>query len=260
MRNMVLLAVLVVVLTAVPVAAQEAPAGNLAQVVSFVVTDAAAFEAGLKAHNQYHAGLNDPMPIQTFEIITGPRGGEYLRGSFGRTWASFDAEMANLAADAADTAQNLDPHVTRSEVTIYEVQPEISRFPEGGIRPLFKIIEFRLKWGHERTFMDAIGKIHAALGEVEDFRPYIWYRLEDGGHVPTYVVSLPSDDWAGFAQPDRGIDQIVGEKYGEEAGAIFEAMGSAIESESNYTIAYREDLSYLPAGGAEAAGAAKATE
>lgn len=257
MRKSLACLCLAVVSAVVPAAAQEAPRGNLARVTYWTVADADAFEAGVQAHNQFHASLGDPVPIHTFEVVTGPRVGQYIRASFGHTWADFDAEMANLEGDAADSAKNLDPHVTGSVPAIYEALPELSHYTEGGVRPLAKIITFQLKWGHERAFMDAVGKIHAALSEVEGFRPYLWYRLEDGGHVPSYVVSLPSDDWAGFAQPERGIDEIVGEKYGEEAGAIFEAMGSAIESESSYTIAYRSDLSYLPAVPAEAAEAAE---
>lgn len=41
-------------------------------------------------------------------------------------------------------------------------------------------------------------------------------------------------------------------KYGGEEGAsVFEATETSVESETRYTIAYRADLSYVPAGAGE---------
>ena len=255
MRKTVAGLVLAVLLCAgsVAVQAQDAPGGSLARVSFWSVSDAAAFETGLKAHNEFHARHDDPLPIHTFEILTGPRTGQYMRTEFGRTWADFDAEEAMADEDAEDSANDFYPYITSAEPAIYKWLPELSRMPAGGIMPMAEIFIFDLKWGSERSFAETIGKIHAALSEMEDFRPYIWYRLEDGGDVPTWVVSLPSANWAGFGDDSNDkLGAILAEKYGEEeAGAIVEAMAAAVEHETQYTIAYRKDLSYLPAAGDE---------
>lgn len=252
MRKIVTGLVLVVVLCAgsFAVHAQEAPAGTLAKVSLLTVSDVAAFEAGVKAHNEFHAHRHDPLPIQTFEIITGPDDGKFFRAQFGRTWADFDAEEAMADEDAADVAKTAGPYISSVVPSIYKLMPELSNMPKGDITPMAKIIVFDLRWGSEQGFAEAVGKVHAALSEIEGFRPYIWYRLEDGGEVPTWLVSLPSNSWTDFDDSDRQLGPILAKKYGEEgAKAIFAGMQAAVEHETQYTIAYRKDLSYLPAAG-----------
>lgn len=242
-----LLCVAIGVLMVLPLAAQEG-GGDLARVSTWTVDDAAAFEAGLKAHNDFHRSHDDPSAIHTFEIITGKNAGRYMRASFGHTYADFDAEAAMMAEDAADSAQHLEPYVTHVEPALYRFLPEISRLPEGGISPLARVLVFEVTWGRADEFLGAIAKIHAAIGELDEPGAYIWYELVDGGSVPTFVASLPRENWAGFAgfEPED-VGKAVMARYGADGASVFEAMESSVESEVRYTIAYRADLSYVPA-------------
>lgn len=227
-----------------PLAAQGG--GDLARVAYWSVNDVGKFEAGLVAHNGFHAALKDPTPLFTFEIVSGARTGQYIRGSFNHTWADFDDEEKTAAADDADSATHLTPYIAAAEPGIYRYHPELSRPHEGLPAKLSRILVFELRFGKSRQFEEAVAKVHAALNEVETWGNYFWYELVDGGHLPTYVLSLPSETWAGYTPHVPGFAEIVAKKYGDQAPAIFEALEGAVKSEDSYTITFRKDLSYLP--------------
>ena len=241
---------LVLLLAAAPLAAQDG-GGTLARVTFWSVNDVAGFEAGLVAHNAFHAAQKDPSALHTWQIISGERTEQYVHASFGHTWADFDAEEKMAPADDADSAVHLTPFITHSEPGTYRFIPEISRPAAGGPTPLARILVFHVKFGMSRQFEGAVAKIHAALNEVEDWGSYFWYERVEGGPVPTYVVSLPSANWAGFAPHEPGLAAVVGKEYGDQAAAIFEALEGAVESEDTYTIAYRKDLSHIPSAATE---------
>ena len=239
---------LVLLLAAVPLAAQDA-AGTLAHVTFWSVDDVAGFEAGLVAHNAFHVAQKDPSALFTWQVISGERNGQYVRASFGHTWADFDTEEKMAPADDADSAVHLTPYITHSDPGTYRFIPEISRPAAGEPTPLARILVFHVKFGKSRQFEGAVAKIHAALNDVEDWGNYLWYELVEGGPVPTYVLSLPSANWVGFTPHEPGFAAIVGKKYGDQAAAILAALDDAVESEDSYTIAYRKDLSYIPSAG-----------
>ncbi len=239
-----------VLLTVFPVAALLLPAaataeGNITRVTYWTVErgSESQFEAGLAAHNKLHADQGDDWAFHTFQVLTGPHTGKYIRITFGHEWADFDTEGDNLEGDAEDAALHTAPYIEGAKTSFYKALPEISRTgpPTGMSRSIF----FHLKYGHSRPFVEAITKVHQAL-EGRDWRPYAWYTLVDGGSSPTYVVTLPSDGWAGFAPGDTDLAEVVSEKYGEAAAEIWEALESSVAKSWSHTIARRADLSYVP--------------
>lgn len=239
----VLLPALTIAALVLPVAAHGQ--GNITRVTYWTVDRGAGaqFEAGLKAHNKLHADQGDDWAFHTFQVLTGPNTGKYIRITFGHEWADFDTEGDNLEGDAEDAAMHTAPYIEDAKTSFYEALPDISRSgpPTGMSRSVF----FHLKYGHRREFVDAITKIHQAL-EGKDWRPYAWYRLADGGWSPTYVVTLPSPDWAGFAPSDTTLAQVVEEEYGDAAAEIWAALESSVSKSWSQTLSRRADLSYVP--------------
>ena len=72
-------------------------------------------------------------------------------------------------------------------------------------------------------------------------------EVVDGGDIPTFIVVLPSDNWAGFAPADPSIGEMLGEAYGEEGAAKIFAAFESVDEQHSATFAYRPDLSYTPA-------------
>ncbi len=216
--------------------------GNLASITYWTIEDGAteAFEAGLKAHNQIHADHNDPAPLLTWQVISGPRIGQYGRGSFGHSWADFDLDDEFTAADNADSAMHITPHIESAEPMIWAKMEEVSNSADGPGQ-IMRIIEFHVRPGHQGTFEQAVVKIHANLSK-HDWPPYDWYALVDGGRTPTYAVVIPRDNWAGFAPGDVSFMEAMG----EEGPAIMQALGEATESQVNWMIEARPELSYWP--------------
>ena len=242
-------AAMALALMLLPAPALAGDAGNVARVTYWTIRDGheADFEAGLAAHNQIHVDQQDPNALLTWQIVTGKRNGQYLRGSFGHDWADFDQESAIAEADAADSAKNIDPHIANAEPVFAVAMPELSN-PGSGPSSVSQVIFFHVRPGKQQQFEGVIGKIHAALGKVEGGWPaYIWYEVSTGS-LPTYVVSLPRGNWAGFEPGDTSLGAAVAAEYGAEgAGKIFEALGDAIEHQHSYITVLRTDLSYLPA-------------
>jgi hypothetical protein len=226
------------------IAVAQEGGGTLASVTYWSIAPGtqAQFEAGLKAHNQLHAGQEDPVPLLTWEMLSGPRVGQFGRGSFGHVWSDFDVEPANAAADVADSQVHITPYIAGAEPMVWDHLPGISN-PAAAPGAISRIIEFYLHPGHEQAFLGAIKRIHEILAE-HDWAPYDWYALVDGGEVPTMAVVLPRDNYAGFAPPDPSLDEVLG----EEAAEIFEIIGKATRKQVNSTAAFRPDLSYMPSG------------
>lgn len=224
--------------------------GNLANVTWWTVeqADREAFEAGLKKHNEFHAAQGDPVPILTWEEISGPRIGQYGRGSFNHHWADFDQDPETLAADTADSNQHITPFIAGAEPTIWAFRADMSRPRTTGSGAVSRVFEFRVRPGEAFAFEQAVGKIHAALSKHGDWPSYEWYELVDGGRTPTYVVVLQRDNWAGFAPGEPSMMEAVSAEYGDGTAAIFQSLGAATEKQINSMIVFRPDLSYLPAG------------
>ena len=124
---------LVLLLAAVPLAAQDA-AGTLAHVTFWSVDDVAGFEAGLVAHNAFHVAQKDPSALFTWRVISGERNGQYVRASFGHTWADFDTEEKMAPADDADSAVHLTPYITHSDPGTYRFIPRSAGLPPASRR------------------------------------------------------------------------------------------------------------------------------
>jgi hypothetical protein len=231
-----------------PVSALAGDDGNVASVTYWTVRDGheEEFEAGVAAHNKIHADNNDPQAYLTWRIVSGKRNGQYLRASFGHDWADFDAVSEFAEADDADAAANVTPHIAKAEPVYGVALPDISN-PPTGPSSLSQVVYFHVEPGKQAQFMGAVGKIHAALEKVEGgWRPYVWYELRTGSS-PTFVVSLPSANWAGLARDERLMAAVAAEHGPEGLQKIMQAFGDAIEHEHSYISVFRADLSYIPA-------------
>lgn len=228
-------------LAGTPAAAQDG--GNLSSIVTWSIQAGSTeeFEAGLVAHNQFHADQGDPVPIMTWMIVSGPAVGSYGRGSFGHSWADFDQDEEFAKADTADSAATITPYIKSSNPTIWAEMPELSN-PADGPGNVLRVIQFAVRPGHAGAFEQGVAKIHAALSE-HDWPSYLWHSLVDGGRTPTYAVVLPRENYAGFAPGETTFMEALG----EDGPAILQAMGAATESQMSFTLQLRTDLSYFPA-------------
>lgn len=237
-------------LLAVPMMAQ-APGGAVVRVAVWKVRPGMGqqFEAGLKKHNQFHVKANDPVAIETWEILSGPSTGQFLRIVSQPNWTAFDSETYDAAADAADSAANLDPYMETSGVEWWRFLPDASRGPMNtGPSAMDEVLFFHLNMGHSREFMALIKKVTEAANKTNWSENYYWYALENGGEHPTFAIVLPKSRMADFEEPELTFPAMLEKALGRgEAEMVYKGFDKSIHCERSQIIGYRADLSYTPA-------------
>jgi hypothetical protein len=253
MKQFTILAVLCLLLGATALQAQDYD-GSLAMLTEWTIAQGTApdFEAGLARHNAFHAIKNDTETLLTWEVLTGEHTGMYFRGSFDHHWADFDQPFPE--GDAEDSAANITPYIANTVTRVWGMMPEVSNPPAEAGPPsaMAQITEFHLRWGSVRQFQEAIAKVHEVATQTKWGEHYIWYTLMSGGMSPTLVLVIPADNWAGFVEPEVTFaEMMVGTLGPEGMQQLMDKFTSSVESEETYHIAYRPDLSYLPAAAGE---------
>jgi hypothetical protein len=207
----------------------------------------AKFEEGLKRHNDFHRRQSDPLALSTFQVQSGPGGGAYIRLAGDRHWSDFDAEEAMAKADQADSAVNTDPYIASATTSYYRLLADVSR-PKESPSSMYALAFYRAKFAKSRDFMRAARKIHEGIGKTQWPVHYAWFALVNGGEGPEFVLSLPRDKWADFNPPEKPFDKMMEEAFGRaEADSIGETFDNAVAGVSSEIVAYRADLSYVPA-------------
>ena len=238
-------------LLAAPVAAQDND-GNIAWIVFFQAKHGhnQELEDGVKKHMAWHGEQNGTWAWAVWSYETGESTGSYGAGTFGHNWADFDNLDVDAAADGADVAANIVPHVTPgTEWRYYQALMKVSK-PRDEAAPLSEVIVFRLHYGKDGDFMYLIGKFHKAIEETGWPVNYIWYRLMNGGQSTEYVLVLPRDNYASMKGPDKSFAAMLAEAVGQqEAQSLLKQWSKVVKSESSSLIRSRPDLGYTPEGG-----------
>lgn len=203
---------------------------------------------GSKKHNEYHASKGDPWTWYTWEIVSGSESGQYLIGTFWHAWSDFDNPPVPTAEDNADYMETIVPHEAgwRGEHVVY--MPDHSYPPDDmGIRPLYVLYRIKIKPGMAEAYLNAVKKFPEAARKAEVSWRYTFWRIADGGAVPSFYVSLPFSSWAERGEQGSPFEEILTKAYGRgEAHAILHTFDKAIAYESSMVIEYRPDLSYVP--------------
>jgi hypothetical protein len=62
-----------------------------------------------------------------------------------------------------------------------------------------------------------------------------------------FVETVPKEDWASFAPPEKTPFQLIMELYGsEDTISITRLLGEIVEKENSEVVFFRPDLSYEP--------------
>ena len=208
----------------------------------------AGFEEALKAHMEYRASLGDPWTWEVFEVAVGEDVGTFQVGSWGHTWADFDAYEAWDGATAAGAhfGATVSPLLEDMTSTVTQDNAQITRPPpDPNAAPnLVNVTTFYLNPGQISAFNENLMKFHEAIGKAELPFYYASSSLVAGGRGPTFTIVGFADNWAGFADPDPGMEQAMMEMYGEEeAMEIFSAFGESYRFVETFIARHRTDLS-----------------
>jgi hypothetical protein len=149
-------------------------------------------DAGYRRHLDWHVRAGDRWAWYLWEVVNGDRAGLYVDGTFGHTWADFDA-ATNPDGDGADNDLNVEPFATRGANHAWHLRPELGGEavdPEAA--PFVLRAEYQVRPESAPTFDNILRRLRAPLGG----RPYAVHELVTGGALPTYVLWVPTKSWA----------------------------------------------------------------
>lgn len=238
---------------ALPAGAQLAPKSlNEVIVVKPKPSMSAQWEAGLKKLNDWAHAHNITLARQSWEIISGPRTGQYAISSPGHDWKDFDAAAKSSQEVRTQILADVDPYTESHLISYWEYQEDLSghAFNSSQSPPTFlEITTYFLKPGGEPAVTDAIKAANAAIEKTHwPGKPSGWWTLLNGDDGPQMALATERANWADFQPPETSFIKMLNEVYGEEgAAALGKKFFGALRSWRTEIWAYRADLSYIPA-------------
>lgn len=207
------------------------------------------FEDGVKRHFEVARNQGADDAWFAWEIITGENTGKYYVGTFGHSWADFDEMPGDPAAMQASFEQNIRPHVEHAVPGFWRYREDLSRETgemEGPTR-FAQLYYYKAHLGGAEELEAVFRAVREAADNQGWSEEWEVYSLVNGGEHPLYVVAIGSDDFAGFAEPDPNMGQMLATELGQQgAGDLFRRFVEAVEWEKSETIAWRQDLSLIP--------------
>jgi hypothetical protein len=207
----------------------------------------ATFEAALKTHMEFRREQGDPWGWGIGQVVVGEKVGTYYALSGGHAWADFDAYNNSAFVETADAhwAATVQPLVESMTNWISMDLPDLSRVPTEPMAPtLYEVTAFYLNPGGEMAFNEGVGKVLQAASDAD--APMYWSAstARVGMEGPVMFIMGMSEDWAGLAEPDPNMEEILVEAYGEEgAMEIFRQFADAYHHYTSFIVVARMDLS-----------------
>jgi hypothetical protein len=208
------------------------------------------YEDGRKQKADWHKQQKDSQGLYVFETLTGERTGTYIVGRIGQHWSDLDKPSVADADDLAQYRKLIGGVVEKLETSYWEFQPKWSNPPTDMNGKYTEVFTFHIRYGHADDFRSAIARAAEARQKMNSQAHVSWYRLVNGGHGGTYVLTIEHANWASM-EDDPAIKPLRDDlraAFGEqEAMSVIERLNSSIEGTYSELIQFRPDLSYIPA-------------
>lgn len=209
------------------------------------------YQDGRKQKAEWHKQQKDTQPLLVWETISGENTGTYIVGRLGQHWSDLDKPSVPDDADLAEYQKAIGGYVESMVARYYEFMPKISNPSNATTAPKFdEILTFRVRYNKASEFRSAIARVYDATQKTKWPPNYEWYALANGGDTGTFVLVLPRNSWADFAdKPDvKPFREMLKEAFGQaEADSIVDRIDGSVQNEMSEIIQFRPDLSYLPA-------------
>jgi hypothetical protein len=238
---------------ALPAGAQMAPKSlNRVIVVKTKPSMSAQWEAGVKKLNDWARQHNLLLANQCWEIISGPRTGQYAITSPGHDWKDFDAAEKASQGVRAQILADVDPYTESHLTSFWEYREDLSghAFDTSQSPPAFvEVATYFLKPGGGQAVTDAIKAANAAIEKSHwPGKPSGWWSLLNGGDGPQMALVTGRENWADFQPPEPNFIKMLSDVYGQEgAAALGKKFFSGLRSWRSEIWRSRPDLSYIPA-------------
>lgn len=243
-----LLASLVLALLLPTAAAAQTPAERAAFLFAYTPHEGqqAQFDEGYRQHLAWHREHADPLVWYGWYVLSGPRTGMFVDGTFGAPFAAID-ERVDPAGDRADFARTTAPYGRIELRTAYLLRDDLgTATPLEDLRPppTQQVLRYEVRPGMAAAFEAAVARLASALGSGVG-PGWTVYEAVDGDALPLYLVVVPRRGFGAYAA-ERGDLLALARRHLAGDGDLLDRLGASIASVDSETWLYREDLSYLP--------------
>lgn len=196
----------------------------------------AEFDAGYRAHLEWHREKADSLPWYGWDVIAGRRMGEFIDGTFGIGFAALD-QRVDPAGDAAHAASSFAPHATATARWLVRLRRELSttmaledRSPSG----MLQVVTYHVSPAQRAAFEDVLNVVRRSAG----LAPYAVYECVVGTSDVAYMVVVERSGFGSFDDEDRDPSRAIG-------GALAGSAVLVVQAESELW-RLRRDLTLLP--------------
>lgn len=213
----------------------SSPSGNAARVVAWQAKPGMSrdFELGYRRHLEWHRAHDDAWTWHGWSIVSGPRTGYFVDGTFFHPWADFDAPVAP-AQDAADNEVNVAEYATLQSVAAYESVEALSRFDAAQLQaPLITFTYIEVMPGRAAELESLIATRDRAASPS-----FLLLRPIAGTHE--YLLMLPARTQPELAAHAAFTQELLARVAARQGSS---PIVKAIRTETGR---HRADLSYLP--------------
>jgi len=249
-RSVVYFALLIPFFLASKGTAQEAEPGNIvrATINTPMPGMRAAYEEGVKRHQQWHREHKDTWTYNVWEQVSGPGTGNYVHRTAGHHWADFDQSRFDAQAHSANAAENIWKHRAATETQFSFLVRSLSTIAERDGPPAMVVVNtVKLKPDKGPLLASAVREIREARKKVGKSREFYVNWLVNSGINGTLMMVSPRENWADRGGPWGENRAVLTEVHGEgQARLIMDRFSEAIEESTSAVFKYRPDLSYHP--------------
>jgi len=226
-------------------AAQEAP-GVMGQVIRVepITGHSQPFEEGVRQHSEWVAGQGGQWTWIAFEVVMGPRTGQYLFGTFNHAYADWDTPDVDPEGSAESIGRNVAPHVEDVEVSLIRLHPDLSMtVADAPIAPLYEVVTMEVALGKDAQFTSFMAGLKSAFEAAGLPARYSVFQPAQGAAANNWTVSIPHESFAAMGE-GSDLQELTRQTLGAaQSDALWEMAADAIVARSSDVFALRPDLS-----------------
>ncbi|MFW6083701.1 MAG: hypothetical protein ACODAA_00620 [Gemmatimonadota bacterium] len=197
-----------------------------------------AFEEGYRAHLDWHRAHQDSLVWYGWDVLAGPRLGQFVDGAFGMRFAALD-ERVDPGGDAEDAAETFRPHGTATARELLLLRPDLSTatpLEELTPRPFVQVVRYAANPGTVARLERALEAVRQ-VARPDSLLAYTVYEIVAGAE-PGFLLMVWRDGMGSFDQVDRNPERAL--RY-----RIADWEDAATIDVTRELWRYRPDLSYL---------------
>lgn len=200
--------------------------------------EVSAFEEGYRAHLAWHRANQDSLVWYGWNVLAGPRLGQFVDGAFGMRFAALDARV-DPRGDAANAAETFRPHGTATARELLLLRPNLSTatpLEELAPRPFVQVVRYTADPGTVTRLERTLEAVRQAA-RPDSLLPYTIYEIVAGAE-PGFLLMVWREGMGSFDRVGRNPERALRYRIAEWGdGPMIEVTRELWR--------YRPDLSYL---------------